>query len=109
MSPEFAKEAAVCIRENGTRVYLFEALRPTPELSFSVRKLGCIVGIVITASHNPREYNGYKDCLHISSWNGRKLWMSCGYICKGQRCLRCCCDEMSDYLNDEVQNKLETI
>ena len=60
MSPEFAKEAAVCLSANGIRVYLFETLRPTPELSFSVRKLGCIAGIVITASHNPREYNGYK-------------------------------------------------
>ena len=60
MSPEFAKEAATCLSANGIKVYLFESLRPTPELSFSVRKLGCIAGIVITASHNPREYNGYK-------------------------------------------------
>lgn len=60
MSPEFAKEAASCLSANGIKVYLFESLRPTPELSFSVRKLGCIAGIVITASHNPREYNGYK-------------------------------------------------
>lgn len=60
MSPEFAKEAATCLSANGIKVYLFESLRPTPELSFSVRKIGCIAGIVITASHNPREYNGYK-------------------------------------------------
>ncbi len=60
MSPEFAKEAALCLNANGIRVYLFESLRPTPELSFAVRYLGCMAGIVITASHNPREYNGYK-------------------------------------------------
>lgn len=59
-SPEFAKEAALCLAANGIRAYLFEALRPTPELSFAVRKLGCTAGIVITASHNPPEYNGYK-------------------------------------------------
>ncbi len=60
MSPEFAKEAALCLNANGIKAYLFESLRPTPELSFAVRQLGCIAGIVITASHNPREYNGYK-------------------------------------------------
>lgn len=60
MSPEFAKEAALCLNANGIKTYLFESLRPTPELSFAVRHLGCIAGIVITASHNPREYNGYK-------------------------------------------------
>lgn len=60
MSPEFAKEAALCLNANGIKAYLFESLRPTPELSFAVRHLGCIAGIVITASHNPREYNGYK-------------------------------------------------
>lgn len=59
-SPEFAKEAALCLAANGIRAYLFESLRPTPELSFAVRKLGCTAGIVITASHNPPEYNGYK-------------------------------------------------
>ncbi len=59
-SPEFAKEAALCLCANGIRAYLFDALRPTPELSFAVRKLGCISGIVVTASHNPPEYNGYK-------------------------------------------------
>ncbi len=60
MSPEFAREAALCLNANGIRTYIFESLRPTPELSFAVRHLGCIAGIVITASHNPREYNGYK-------------------------------------------------
>ena len=51
MSPEFAKEAALCLAANGIKAYLFESLRPTPELSFAVRKLGCIAGINITASH----------------------------------------------------------
>lgn len=60
MSPEFAREAALCLNANGIPTYRFESLRPTPELSFAVRYLGCIAGIVITASHNPREYNGYK-------------------------------------------------
>lgn len=60
MSPEFAKEVALCLNANGIKTYLFESLRPTPELSFAVRTLHCIAGIVITASHNPREYNGYK-------------------------------------------------
>lgn len=60
MSPEFAREVALCLNANGIKTYLFESLRPTPELSFAVRELGCIAGIVITASHNPREYNGYK-------------------------------------------------
>lgn len=60
MSPEFANEAALCLNANGIKAYVFESLRPTPELSFTVRELGCIAGIVITASHNPSEYNGYK-------------------------------------------------
>ena len=60
MSPEFAKEAALCLAANGIRAYIFESLRPTPELSYAVRKLGCVAGINITASHNPPEYNGYK-------------------------------------------------
>lgn len=60
MSPEFAREAALCLNANGIRTWKFESLRPTPELSFAVREQGCIAGIVITASHNPREYNGYK-------------------------------------------------
>lgn len=59
-SPEFADEAALCLAANGIKAYVFEDLRPTPELSFALRKLGCISGIVITASHNPPEYNGYK-------------------------------------------------
>ena len=60
MSPEFAMEAARCFCANGIRTYLFESLRPTPELSFALRTLGCIAGVVVTASHNPPEYNGYK-------------------------------------------------
>ena len=60
MSPEFANEAALCLAANGIKAYVFESLRPTPELSYAVRKLGCIAGINITASHNPPEYNGYK-------------------------------------------------
>ena len=60
MSPEFADEAALCLAANGIRAYVFDALRPTPELSFALRTLHCISGIVITASHNPPEYNGYK-------------------------------------------------
>ena len=60
MSPEFADEAALCLNANGIKAYVFDALRPTPELSFAVRELGCTAGIVVTASHNPPEYNGYK-------------------------------------------------
>lgn len=60
MSPEFAEEAALCFAANGIKAYVFDSLRPTPELSFALRKLGCISGVVITASHNPPEYNGYK-------------------------------------------------
>lgn len=60
MSPEFADEAALCLCANGIRAYVFESLRPTPELSYAVRELSCIAGINITASHNPPEYNGYK-------------------------------------------------
>lgn len=60
MSPEFADEAALCLAANGIKAYVFESLRPTPELSYAVRRLGCIAGINITASHNPPEYNGYK-------------------------------------------------
>lgn len=60
MSPEFADEAALCLAANGIKAYVFESLRPTPELSYAVRSLGCIAGINITASHNPPEYNGYK-------------------------------------------------
>ncbi|WP_395769006.1 phospho-sugar mutase [Aquirufa sp.] len=59
-SPEFTRIAANIFTANGIEVYLFPALRPTPQLSFTVRELGCQAGIVITASHNPKEYNGYK-------------------------------------------------
>ena len=60
MSPEFADEAALCMAANGIKAYVFESLRPTPMLSFAVRELHCTAGIVVTASHNPPEYNGYK-------------------------------------------------
>ena len=60
MSPEFADEAALCLAANKIKAYVFESLRPTPELSYAVRHLGCAAGINITASHNPPEYNGYK-------------------------------------------------
>lgn len=60
MSIEFATAAALCLNANGIQAYIFESLRPTPMLSYAVRKLGCTAGIVVTASHNPPEYNGYK-------------------------------------------------
>jgi phosphoglucomutase len=60
MSPEFSEEAALCLNANGIKTYRFDTLRPTPELSFALRELGCVAGIVVTASHNPPEYNGYK-------------------------------------------------
>lgn len=60
MSPEFAQRAGLVLAANGIKAYVFDELRPTPELSFAVRQLGCNAGIVITASHNPPEYNGYK-------------------------------------------------
>lgn len=60
MSPEFALDTALCLNANGIKAYLFETLRPTPELSYALRELSAIAGIVITASHNPPEYNGYK-------------------------------------------------
>ena len=60
MSKEFADEAALCLNANGIKAYIFSTLRPTPELSFALRELHCIAGIVVTASHNPPEYNGYK-------------------------------------------------
>ena len=60
MSKEFSEETALCLNANGIKTFRFEDLRPTPELSYAVRELGCIAGIVITASHNPPEYNGYK-------------------------------------------------
>lgn len=61
MADEFTDAAALCLAANGIKTYVFKSLRPVPELSFAVRTLGCIAGIVITASHNPREYNGYKS------------------------------------------------
>ena len=60
MSPEFAQEAALCLAANGIKAYIFPSLRPTPMLSFALRELKCTAGIVVTASHNPPEYNGYK-------------------------------------------------
>lgn len=60
MSDEFAKAAALTLAGNNVKVYLYESLRPTPMLSFAVRELDCTGGIVLTASHNPKEYNGYK-------------------------------------------------
>ena len=58
MSPEFADTAACVLAANGIKAYIFDSLRPTPELSFALRTLGCTAGIVVTASHNPPEYNG---------------------------------------------------
>ena len=60
MSPEFADVTALCLAANGIKAYVFDALRPTPELSYALRELKCIAGVVVTASHNPPEYNGYK-------------------------------------------------
>ena len=60
MSPEFARKTGLTLCANGIKAYVFESLRPTPELSFAVRHLGCTAGVVVTASHNPPEYNGYK-------------------------------------------------
>lgn len=60
MSKEFAEETALCFNANGIKTYIFPSLRPTPQLSFAVRRLNCTAGIVITASHNPAQYNGYK-------------------------------------------------
>ena len=60
MSTEFSEETALCLNANGIKTYIFESLRPTPELSFAIRELGCTAGIVVTASHNPPKYNGYK-------------------------------------------------
>ena len=59
-SKEFSEQTALCLNANGIKTYIFDDVRPTPELSYAIRKLKCISGIVITASHNPPEYNGYK-------------------------------------------------
>lgn len=76
-SPEFARETALCMAANGIKAYIFDSLRPTPELSFALRQLGCISGVVITASHNPPEYNGYKvyweDGAQITSPRDREI------------------------------------
>ena len=60
MSKEFSEQTALILNANGIKTYLFENLRPVPELSFAVRQLGCTAGVMITASHNPPKYNGYK-------------------------------------------------
>lgn len=60
MSPEFSKETALVLNANGIKTYIFDHLRPVPELSFAVRELGCTAGVMITASHNKPKYNGYK-------------------------------------------------
>ena len=60
MSPEFAEITALVLNGNGIKTYIYPSLRPTPMLSFAVRELNCTGGVVITASHNPPEYNGYK-------------------------------------------------
>ena len=60
MSPEFSMQTALILNANGIKTYIFDSLRPVPELSFAVRELGCIAGVMITASHNPPKYNGYK-------------------------------------------------
>ena len=60
MSKEFSEEVALCLNANGIKTYIFDSLRPVPELSFTVRELKCTAGIMITASHNPPNYNGYK-------------------------------------------------
>ena len=80
MSPEFADEAALCLAANGIKAYVFDALRPTPMLSYALRKLGCIAGIVVTASHNPPEYNGYKvyweDGAQVTPPHDKYYWRS---------------------------------
>ena len=73
MSPEFAMEAAMTLAANGIKAYKFESLRPTPELSFAVRELGCVAGINITASHNPPEYNGFKVWAGQSTIHGEEI------------------------------------
>ncbi|RZJ26895.1 MAG: phospho-sugar mutase, partial [Flavobacterium sp.] len=76
-SPEFARITASVFSANGIEVYFFEALRPTPLLSFTIRHLGCKSGVVITASHNPKEYNGYKaywtDGAQVTAPNDKNI------------------------------------
>ncbi|MFR8334063.1 MAG: hypothetical protein ACLU9S_18250 [Oscillospiraceae bacterium] len=78
MSPEFAEETALCLNANGIPTYRFDSLRPVPMLSFATRVLGCTAGVMITASHNPPAYNGYKvywdDGAQVTApWIG-KFW-----------------------------------
>lgn len=84
MSPEFSMETALVLCANGIRTYRFKSLRPTPELSFALRYLGCKAGIVITASHNPREYNGYKvyweDGAQITPPHDRNILTEVGQV-----------------------------
>jgi len=74
-SPLFAKITAQICVANGIKAYLFDGLRPTPELSFAIRQLGCQSGVVITASHNPKEYSGYKAEYYIHR-GGKIRWGS---------------------------------
>ena len=80
-SPEFAHEAASTFAKNGIQAYLYEEPRTTPQLSFSVRELGAFMGIVVTASHNPPEYNGYK----VYGEDGAQLNLedaeACDFVC----------------------------
>ena len=77
MSTEFALETALCLAANGIKAYLSDRLRPTPELSFALRELGCTAGVMVTASHNPPEYNGYKvyweDGAQITAHRDKKI------------------------------------
>ena len=98
MSAEFTEASALCLNANGIKTYVFDALRPTPELSFAVRELGCIAGIVVTASHNPPEYNGYKvygpDGCQITAEIADAIPSGSGYpeACGGCREIRGCQD-----------------
>lgn len=99
MSREFADEAALCLNANGIKAYVFESLRPTPELSFAVRELFCISGIVITASHNPPEYNGYK----VYWEDGAQVTSPKDVLIIGE------VNSISDYANVLTMNKEEAI
>ena len=83
-SRKFAEISADIFSANGIKVYLFEDLRPTPEMSFAIRKLGCQSGIILTASHNPKEYNGYKaywdDGAQMIAPHDKNTILSCGAI-----------------------------
>src|SRR5699024_6185362 len=97
LSPEFAREAARTLVQQGIQVYLFDSLRTTPELSFAVRYLYAVSGIVITASHNPKEYNGYKvygsDGCQITSDAARQITEQVNLVE----------DELSDPVADVVE------